>query len=189
MPAPETEETAVGADLEASLHPHYPCRHHCLRTLSTVACSLRSEPRYDREKSFHFASIAGQHLFPLPLYDRSRQDYLVQTLHQCMAAQAVSLTHCMAGSNTCVRHKQGQSSGGKKQKQTVGTVDSTLFAINSSLVCFGVVQNTARRINCPQVCFACRFIRTFWYWKDTELLHVYYAQKGDFPSHTCMYTG
>jgi hypothetical protein len=41
-----------------------------------------------------------------------------------MAAQAqasnsqASLTHCMAGSNTCVGHKRGQSSGGDKQKQT-----------------------------------------------------------------------
>jgi hypothetical protein len=92
-----------------------------------------------------------------------------------MAAQAqapnsqVSLTHCMTGSNTCVGHKRGQSSGGDKQKQTA---DSNFIAINSSLVCFGVVQSTARRIDCPQVCFARRFLRAFWYWKDTEVLHV-----------------
>jgi hypothetical protein len=68
-----------------------------------------------------------------------------------MAAQAqasnsqVLLTHCMVGSNTYVRHKQGQSSGSDKQKQTAEeTADSNLVAINSSLVCFGVVQNTAR---------------------------------------------
>ena len=121
---------------------------------------------------------------------RSRRDYPVQALHRCMAAQAqasnsqVSLTHCMTGSNTCVGHKLGQSSGGNKQKQTAGTADSKLIAINSSLVCFGVVRSTARTIDCAQVCFARRFIHTFWFWKDTELLHMYYAQKGDFPSGT-----
>jgi hypothetical protein len=46
----------------------------------------------------------------------------------------------MAGSNTCVGHKRGQSSGSNKQKQTAGTADSNLIAINSSLVCFGVLQ-------------------------------------------------
>ncbi len=137
--------------------------------------------------SFVIASIAGQHLCPLPLDGRSRRDYPVQTLHHCMAAQAqasnsqVSLTHCMAGSNTCVGHKRGQSSGSDKQKQTADSRgDSNFIAINSSLVCFGAVQSTARRIDCPQGCFARRFLRAFWYWKDTEVLHVYYAQKRRF---------
>jgi hypothetical protein len=109
-----------------------------------------------------------------------------------MAAQAqasnsqASLTHCMAGSNTCVGHKRGQSSGGDKQKQTA---DSNFIAINSSLVCFGVVQSTARRIDCPQVCSHVGFYAPSGIGKIQKYSMCTMHKKGDFSSGTCMYAG
>jgi hypothetical protein len=101
-----------------------------------------------------------------------------------------ALSHCTEGvgktiqCRPCTNVWQRSQAQGNKQKQKAATADSNLIAINFSLVHYGVVQNTARRIDCPQT-----FIRTFGYWKDTELLHVYYAQKGYLPSGACMYAG
>jgi hypothetical protein len=113
-----------------------------------------------------------------------------------MAAQAqasnsqVLLTHCMAGSNTCVGHKRGQSSGGNKQKQTAGTADSNLIAINSSLVCFvwfktqqGGELIALKFVLHIGVCAPLGIGKIQNYFMCT--LH----KKGDFPSGTCMYAG
>jgi hypothetical protein len=69
------------------------------------------------------------------------------------------------------------------------TADSNFIAVNFSLVCFGVVQSTARRIDCPQVCLHVGFYAPSGIGKIQKYSICTMHKKGDFSSGTCMYAG
>jgi hypothetical protein len=114
-----------------------------------------------------------------------------------MAAQAqasnsqVSLTHCMAGSNTCVGHKRGQSRGGNKQKQTADIRQQTPSLLQSILLWCVLVWCKAQQGEL----IALKFVSHVGFYAPSGIgkIQKYSTctmhKKGDFSSGTCMYAG